>query len=201
VDFEVAEAAGGGGDDGRAKSGTSTKENDGGKRLAVVIVASACLGLPTLARAQTPSTPPAAAPAKGKAVSPQDVELMRKDIRSEKKQLVAQNLDLTPAEATKFWPIYDQYTAEAAKINDKKIAVIEEYAANQKTLTDERALVLVKQWQDADIAATQLLEKYIPIMAAVIGGKKAARFGQVDKRISLIVDLQIASDMPLVKSQ
>jgi hypothetical protein len=53
---------------------------------------------------------------------------MRKDIRSQKKQLVAQNLKLTDAEATKFWPIYDRYTAELVKINDKKYATIQEYA-------------------------------------------------------------------------
>jgi hypothetical protein len=59
---------------------------------------------------------------------------MRKDIRSQKKQLIAQNPKLTDAEATKFWPIYDQYTAELVKINDKKYATIQEYADHYGTL-------------------------------------------------------------------
>src|SRR5579864_3113212 len=62
------------------------------------------------------------------AINSQDLGLMRKDIRSQKRQLVAQNLKLTDAEATKFWPIYDRYTAELVKINDKKYATIQEYA-------------------------------------------------------------------------
>jgi Flp pilus assembly CpaE family ATPase len=42
-----------------------------------------------------------------------DIKLLREDVRSERRQLVAANLPLTATEATKFWPIYDQYSAEA----------------------------------------------------------------------------------------
>src|SRR5215472_4708825 len=80
------------------------------------------------------STSAAAADKDQHAISSQDLELMRKDIRSQKKQLAAQKLKLTDTEATKFWPIYDQYTAELVKINDKKYATIQEYADNYGTL-------------------------------------------------------------------
>jgi len=59
-------------------------------------------------------------------ISDQDIALMRQDIRSHKKQLVAQSLTLTDAEATRFWPIYDRYVAELIKINDKKFALIQQ---------------------------------------------------------------------------
>jgi hypothetical protein len=169
--------------------------------LAVVMVVGAWLGLPALAGAQTSDKQPTAGKTQEqKAVSAEDIDLMRKDLRSEKKQLVAQNLNLTDAEATKFWPIYDQYTAELTKIYDRKAAVIKEYAASQETMTDDQALKLIKQWQDADIAGTQLLEKYIPVMAGAIGGKKAAKFGQIDRRITLIVEVQLASQIPMIKT-
>ena len=58
----------------------------------------------------------------------QDIELLRQDIRSKKKQMVAANLKLTDEEATKFWPVYDQYTADLVKINNEKYALIKEYA-------------------------------------------------------------------------
>src|SRR5271168_876606 len=61
------------------------------------------------------------------ASSDQDLLLLRKDVRSLKKQIVAANMDLTDSEAEKFWPIYDQYTTELAKINDTKAALIKEY--------------------------------------------------------------------------
>ena len=69
-------------------------------------------------------------------ISGQDIELMRQDIRSHKKQLIAQNLKLTDAEATKFWPVYDQYVAELVKINDKKFALIQSYADQYVMMTD-----------------------------------------------------------------
>jgi hypothetical protein len=58
------------------------------------------------------------------------VDLLRKDIRSQKKQIIAQNMDLSDAEAEKFWPVYDQYAAELSKIYDVKIALLHDYADN-----------------------------------------------------------------------
>jgi hypothetical protein len=72
-------------------------------------------------------------------VTDQDIQLLRQDLRSEKKQLVAANLILTDAEATKFWPVYDQYAAEMTKVGDQKYALIKDYAQNYGSLTDAQA--------------------------------------------------------------
>jgi len=131
--------------------------------------------------------------------SDQSVELLRKDLRSDKKQIVAANMVLTEAEAQKFWPVYDQYTAEATKINDAKLSVIKEYAQNYESLSDVQAASLVKNWTAADESAVQLRMKYLPIFQKVLPGKKVARFFQVDRRIGSVIDLQIASEVPLVE--
>ena len=68
-----------------------------------------------------------------------DLQLLRKDLRSQRRQIVAANVTLTAAEAPKFWPIYDQYAAELAKINDTKLSLIKEYAANYAAFTDAQA--------------------------------------------------------------
>jgi len=73
----------------------------------------------------------------------QDVSLLRQDIRSKKKQLIAANLKLTDMEATKFWPVYDQYAAESTTLGDEKYALIKEYAQGYGTLSDEQALSLI----------------------------------------------------------
>jgi len=135
------------------------------------------------------------------AISDQDLALLRKDLRSQKKQLIAQNLQLSDSEATKFWPIYDQYVAELTKINDKKYATIQAYADHFGTLSDEKAEQLIKNWLDVDIAAAQLRAKYLPIVSKAIGGRKAATFAQIDRRVAAIVDLQLGSKIPLVQSQ
>lgn len=160
-----------------------------------------------LAIVTTGSTQTATAPATGAAdkeqhrISDQDLTLMRQDIRSKKKQLIAQNLKLTDTEATKFWPIYDQYTAELVKINNKKYATIQEYADKFGTLTDEQATTLMRQWMEVDVSAAQLRAKYLPIVSQAIGGKKGATFAQLDRRVSLMIELQLASQVPLVQAQ
>lgn len=131
-------------------------------------------------------------------VSEQNIALLRKDLRSQKKQIIAANLPLTEAEAVKFWPIYDQYTAEVVKVNDSKLSLIKEYADKIGTLTDAQAQSLMERWTAADDAALQLRIKYIPIIQKVLPGKKTALFFQLDRRIAVLIDLQVASEIPLV---
>lgn len=169
-------------------------------RLMATVVAATLLACSTLAGAQTAGAPPAA-DKDPHVISNQDLEMLRKDIRSQKKQLMAQNLTLTDADATKFWPIYDQYTAEQIKINDKKYATIQEFADRFGTMSDAQATSLIKQWLDVDIAVVQLRAKYLPIVSQAIGGRKGATWAQLDRRIQMMVDLQLASRTPLVQAQ
>jgi hypothetical protein len=129
----------------------------------------------------------------------QDIDLLRKDIRSQKKQMIAANMKLTDKEAEQFWPIYDQYTAELVKINDKKYAVIKQYAQNYDTLSDDQAMALMKQAIEVDGSVSQLRLRYMPIFSKVISGKKTATFFQLDRRLVGIIDLQLASQIPLVE--
>ena len=144
--------------------------------------------------AQIPSNPPA------QNTVDQDVDLLRKDIRSQKKQIIAANLQLSDAEAVKFWPLYDQYTAELVKINDAKYGVIKEYANTlNSSLTDEHALALTSNLLTVDAQAAQLRLKYVPIFSQVISGRKTALFFQMDRRLVMLIDLQLASQVPLVQ--
>ena len=134
-------------------------------------------------------------------ISNQDLDLLRKDIRSQRKQLIASNLKLTDEEATKFWPVYDQYVSELITINDRKFAVIQEYADNWGKLTNEQSLSFIRRWLDADIEIAQLRQKYVPIVSKVLDGRKSATFFQLDRRIAMMIELQLSSQMPLVQSQ
>ncbi|MBC7900557.1 MAG: hypothetical protein H7070_10960 [Saprospiraceae bacterium] len=127
------------------------------------------------------------------------INLLRKDLRSDKKQLIAANMNLTEAEAVKFWPVYDQYAIEGMKIYDARIALVKEYAANYDKLTDAEAKSLNKRSIDIDESMTKLRQKYVPIVAKVLPGKKSALFFQIDKRLALLIDLQTASEIPMVE--
>lgn len=127
-----------------------------------------------------------------------DVALLRRNLRSEKKQLIALNLPLTETEATKFWPVYDQYAADMAKHNDEFYALIKDYALKQKTITDSEATSLISRWADLQVKVSQTRVKYIPLVEKVISGRKAALFFQIDRRLYALMDLQTSMQIPLL---
>jgi hypothetical protein len=129
----------------------------------------------------------------------QDIKLFRKDVRSLKKQIIAANMDLTDTEAEQFWPIYDRYTAELIAIYDTKYALINEYAQNYTTLTSPQAEHYLNGRAAAEEAIMQLRLKYIPIFRKVLSGRLTALFFQLDWRLGLVMELQLASQTPLIE--
>ena len=166
---------------------------------AVVMIVSIGLLASNLPSSQSSSPQTQTSPPPAQSSMDQDIDLFRKDIRSQKKQMIAANMKLTDKEAQQFWPIYDQYTAELVKINDQKYAAIKQYAQNYDTLTDDQAVTLTRQALEVDGSVAQLRQKYIPLFRKVISGKKAATFFQLDRRLVMLIDLQLASQIPLVE--
>jgi hypothetical protein len=167
------------------------------KRLmAVVLGTSWMLGGPTASAQQTPPQESTT-----HVISNQDLNLLRQDLRSKRKQLIAANLKLTDTDAAKFWPVYDQYITELIAINDKKFGLIQEYADNWGKLTNDQSLLFARNWLEMDIEIAQLRQHYVPIVAKVLDGKKTTTFFQLDRRIAMMLELQVSSQMPLVQEQ
>jgi hypothetical protein len=127
-----------------------------------------------------------------------DVALLRRDLRAEKKQIIAANMSFTEAEATKFWPVYDQYAAEMGKVNDEFYGIVKEYVTVQKTLTDAQAVALMKRWAESQQKQVATRAKYVPIFEKTIPATKAALFLQVDRRLYTLMDLQTSTELPLI---
>lgn len=128
----------------------------------------------------------------------QDLDLLRRDIRAEKKKIIALNVPMTTDEATRFWPVYDAYAGDMTKHYDEFYSVIKDYAANQKSLSDTQAVSMVKRWSDVQVKLAQTRQRYVPLVEKVLPGKKAALFFQIDRRLYALMDLQVASNVPLV---
>ena len=166
--------------------------------LAVLAFSGAVLLSHSSAAAQN-SGAQASAAQDSQGVSDQDIAMLRKDIRSQKKQLIAVNVPLTDAEAQVFWPVYDKFIADLVQINNDKYALIREYAQNYGNMTDaqaddwsQRALKL-----DSDVAV--LRQKYWPNFRKVLPAKKAALYEQVERRAQMLIDIQLTSQIPLVQ--
>jgi hypothetical protein len=125
------------------------------------------------------------------------MELLRKDVRSQKKQIIAENMDLSDVEAEKFWPVYDQYAAELSRIYDTKIALLNDYAENYRTMTGEQAENYIRQRGEVEQSIMQLRLKYVPAFRKVLSGRETALFYQLDWRLGLAIDVELAQ-VPLI---
>ncbi len=130
-------------------------------------------------------------------VTDEDIALLRQDVRAMKMQVIGQNMSLSDAEAEKFWPIYKHYADDLHEVNNSKYALLKQYAETWATMTDQDALIYVRHWMEVDAEAQALRLKYVPTVIKVLPGKKAATFFQLDRRLSMIVDLQLFSQIPL----
>ena len=172
------------------------------KKNALILLAVALLlsSVSMFAQAQQPaaSSQLPGANAQPNSVSDKDIEMLRQDLRDQRKQIVALNLPLTADEATKFWPVFDQYREEAGKLNDVRWAVIKDYASQYNTMTDAQAQSLMKRENAVDQQLLALRMKYVPTFEKVISAKKTALFYQIDRRVDLLVNLQLSSVIPMV---
>jgi hypothetical protein len=130
-------------------------------------------------------------------VTDEDIALLRQDIRAKKMQVIGQNMSLSDTEAQKFWPIYKHYADDLHEVNNSKYALLKQYAETWATMTDQDALIYVRHWMEVDAEAQALRLKYVPAVTQALPGKKAATFFQLDRRLSMIVDLQLFSQIPL----
>ena len=168
------------------------------KKLVIAFLLGTSLCFIQAAAAQQPATEGSGAKVSDQELD-KDVELMRSDLRSARKQIIAANMNLTDTQAEKFWPVYDAYTQEITKLGDARYALVKDYAKNYDAMTDAQADDLLKRNAALDQQVATLRQQWIPKFRKVLTGKQTALFFQLDRRISLLVDLQMASEIPLVK--
>ena len=157
-------------------------------RLSLALVS--WLALTSLALAANPAPKGAAADA--------DIAALRSALHANRKAVVAVNLQLTDAEATAFWPVYDRYQKELNAIGDRLVAVIDEYAKNFKTLTDDQAKKLVDDYLSVEADRASVRRDWADDFAAVLTGRKLMRFYQIENKIDAVLRYELAAQIPVV---
>ncbi len=127
------------------------------------------------------------------------VELLRADVRAQKVAFITELMEFSEAEDKAFWPIYRAYDAELSTINDERVTGIEEYTRSYGKLDDALADKLATKALELEGRRTALKQKYYDRFKTAMSATTAARFLQLENQLLLIVDLQIASSLPIVK--
>jgi hypothetical protein len=126
------------------------------------------------------------------------IALLRLNVRQQKAEMMGAVMQLSAADAAKFWPIYEQYDQELAKLNDQRVANIKEYSSSYDQMTDAKADELIEKALAYRKQRSELLTKTYENVKQALGGIEAARFVQVEDQLLLIIDLQIDSSLPVV---
>jgi len=137
----------------------------------------------------------AAAPARD------SMQILREKLKADKKLVVAANMELKEAEAKAFWPIYEEYQKELAKINKRSADLINAYAKayRKDDLKNDQA----RKWTDdaiaVEAAAVDAKRAVVAKLNKVLTGKKMARYIQIENKIRAVVNYELADAVPLVQ--
>ena len=125
------------------------------------------------------------------------IELLRSNIQLEKKNVIAESLNLPDELSKKFWPIYNEYQAELVEVSNKRVALIKDYAKNLSNLSDSKADELIERSFDNRENLINLDKKYYEKISNAIGGRYAGKYIQLISRINTLIDIQVSTELPL----
>lgn len=134
-----------------------------------------------------------------KPLSDSDIQLLRSDVQAGKNEIITATMQFTDAESTAFWPVYRDYARDQQVIGDERVKLVKDYAASYDTLDDNKAKDLVQRMINIDDKTLNLREDYWPKFMKALGAKRAAKFYQVDNRLTMIINLQLTAGIPLIQ--
>jgi hypothetical protein len=133
-----------------------------------------------------------------KPLTDSDIQLLRSDVQADKNTIIAHTMQFSDTESAAFWPVYREYARDQQAIGDQRLQLIKDYAQNYDSLDNSKAQDMVQRSINIEQKNLSLRQDYWPKFMKALGAKRAAKFYQVDNRLSLLVNLQLTSAIPLI---
>lgn len=127
-----------------------------------------------------------------------DAQLTKEAVKANKKLIVSTNMGLSEEEKKAFWPVFDEYQGKLDKLSQRTVALIEDYANNFNTMTDEKAGELLNEFLSIEEDTLALKHKYIPRFEKVLSKRKVVRYYQIEEKIKSIINYELVDQIPLV---
>ena len=130
-----------------------------------------------------------------------NMESVHEKLKADKKLIVTKYMELTEAEAKKFWPVYEEYQKDLQKIDQRLLNLLQSYAADYRnqSLTDEKAKQLLDEWIAIDNDDAKRRASYVPKVMKALPPKKAARYLQIENEYRILLRYDLAVTVPLVQ--
>jgi hypothetical protein len=171
--------------------------------IAILFVVGCSFSLPSFAQASGATNTQGASAETQQPGAHMDsyIEELRADIRADKTKLISEGLQLDSAQSEKFWPIYRQYQTDLSKINDQRLQLIKQYNDAYPVIDQKTAQDSGQRWLELEGKKVDLQKKYFQEVSKAVSPQVAAQFIQLEHRLDLLIDLQVASALPLIPSQ
>jgi len=129
------------------------------------------------------------------------MEILRQKIKTDKKYIVSENMDLTEAEAKAFWPIYEGYQKDLGKINQRIEGLAKTYleADAQGPVSNQLSKKLVSDWLDIEKSELDAKRAVFGKLGKALPAYKVAKYVQMENKIRAIVKYELAANIPLVE--
>jgi hypothetical protein len=124
------------------------------------------------------------------------IALVRANMQADRTTLITAGMNFNEKDGAAFWPIYKQYEYERSKLDDRRVAVIKEYTQKYPTLSDAEAKAMAEQMLDCDSRLAALKMKYFKKFNKVLPALTVAKFFQLERRVDLMMDMQVESSLP-----
>ena len=127
------------------------------------------------------------------------IEVQRGVLKTEKKAIVADAMELTESESTAFWPLYNEYNDKMYVLNTKTLQLIKDYAENFESMTDEKAVELWNENMKVKDELAKLEKTYFKKFQKIIPPKKATLYFQLESKIRTLINAKLALEIPLIE--
>jgi len=125
------------------------------------------------------------------------LKAVRADLQSSRADILSKNLTLTAEQAAKFWPLFDKYQKEQNVIMDEHMKAIQTFVNSFQSLDDAAALALMNGHFDRDTRMNSLRQRWLAEFQKVLPTKMVVRVMQIDRRLSLMQQIETAARIPL----
>jgi len=140
------------------------------------------------------------APARAQEKQSDNMQILIEKIRADKKLLVADNMELTEAEAKAFWPVYQRYQDELFLLRVRTVKLIKDFADAYEKMTDDTAKKLMDEYITIETLGPKLRQTYLPKFRKVLPEAKVVRYYQIENKIQAALYYELAANIPLMKA-
>ena len=118
-------------------------------------------------------------------------------VQAERRAIIEATVEPSPQQAEDFWQTYWEYRGHVGVLNDRIVAVIEEFTASHAALNDDPAAALVNEVLDIEEKRSKLKQEYVKKFKQILIPKQVVRWYQTETKMDAVIRAEMALAIPI----